>query len=230
MTQLRLSLREIRLIVERLVQAAGTPPGLLLSVRDAAVASAVLPIAGFGGLGAEIARLVAVPPRPLRISGDAATTVVDAGGQHAWFVAEAVLDIAIEFFRLHGSASVLVRNLANPSELGVVSALAEKHGLAATVAETGGEIRLTVQQRAADAASLLDRVRRDGVIADPEIWWPLYHASHEALAPDSFESRRHAGTIRVEADGRIVGRNDEDETDLSMLAADPTRLRPASVP
>ena len=58
----------------------------------------------------------------------------------------------------------------------------------------------------------------------------LGHASHEALAPDSFESRRHAGTIRVEADGRITGRNDEDETDLAMLAADPARLRPASIP
>ena len=45
------------------------------------------------------------------------------------------------------------------------------------------------------------------------------------LAPDSFESRRHAGTIRVEADGRIIGRNDEDETDLSLLTSDASRLR-----
>jgi hypothetical protein len=47
--------------------------------------------------------------------------------------------------------------------------------------------------------------------------------------PDSFESRRHAGTVRVEADGRVVGRNDEDETDLSMLTADPSRLQPNPV-
>lgn len=56
------------------------------------------------------------------------------------------------------------------------------------------------------------------------MWWPLYKASLEALAPDSFESRRHAGTVRVEADGRIVGRVDEDETDLAMLTPDPSLL------
>jgi hypothetical protein len=70
----------------------------------------------------------------------------------------------------------------------------------------------------------LDRLRIEGISVASEIWWPLYHASHEALAPDSFESRRHAGTIRVEADGRIVGRNEEDETDLSLLVADPSRF------
>jgi len=83
---------------------------------------------------------------------------------------------------------------------------------------------LSVARRPAATPKLIDKMRRDGMSASAEIWWPLYRASHEALAPDSFESRRHAGTIRVEANGRIVGRNDEDETDLAMLAPDPSRL------
>jgi len=231
MTKLRLSLREIRLIIERLVQAAGVAPGLLLTARDAAVVSAVLPVAGFPSFAAEIAVLAASSARPAKLSeGDDGTPQVNVAGQHPWLVAEALLDLAVERFRLNGRGEVLARGAVSPREFGVVAGLAEKHGLAAICSETAGGVLLQVQPRPAQASSLLDRVRQEGCIVEAGLWWPLYHASHAALAPDSFESRRHAGTIRVEADGRVIGRNDEDETDLSMLAADPSRLRPVSIP
>ena len=57
----------------------------------------------------------------------------------------------------------------------------------------------------------------DGTPVDAELWWRLFDESDKALAPDSFESRRHAGALIVEADGRVIGRQDEDDTDLSML-------------
>ena len=155
---------------------------------------------------------------------------IDVAGQHPGLVAEALLDIAVERFRLSGRGEVLVCGAVRPSELGVVAGLAEKHGLTAVCSEVAGGVLLEVRPRPARAESLLDHIRREGHAVAADLWWPLDHASHAALAPDSFESRRHAGTIRVEADGRIVGRNDEDETDLSMLAADPIRLRPASIP
>lgn len=231
MTELRLTLREIRLIVERLVQAAGVAPGLLFAARDAAVVSAVLPVAGFAKLSAEIAALAASSARPTTSSeGEDGALQVDIAGQHPWLVAEALLDLAVERFRLTGRGEVLVRNATSPRELGVVAGLAEKHGLAASCTETADSVLLQIRPRPAQAESLLDRIRHRGFAVEAGLWWPLYHASHAALAPDSFESRRHAGTIRVEADGRIIGRNDEDETDLAMLAADPSRLRPASIP
>lgn len=231
MTELRLTLREIRLILERLVQAAGVAPGLLFAARDAAVLSATLPVAGFANLPTEIAALAASTAKPAKLSeGQDGVLCVDLAGQHPWLVAEALLDLAVERFRLTGRGEVLVRGAVSPREFGVVAGLAEKHGLAATSSETAQGVLLQVQPRSAQATGLLDRIRQEGCILEAGLWWPLYHASHEALAPDSFESRRHAGTIRVEADGRITGRNDEDETDLAMLAADPARLRPASIP
>lgn len=227
MTMLRLTLREIRLITERLVQAHAAPPGVLASVRDCAMYSAVLPVAGFAGLPNQLSALRANAVRSLTLEEDS-TAIVDGGGQHAWFAAPTVLDLAIERFRLAGRRDTYVRNVASPDELSVVAGLAEHHGLTASASRTGDGAIVRVAARDHDKATVLDRLRREGILVDAALWWPLYHASHDALLPDSFESRRHAGTIRVEADGRIVGRNDEDETDLAMLAADPSRLRPAS--
>ena len=221
-----LSLREMRLILERLVQAAGTPPGLLAAVRECALYSAALPGPGLAGFAERIAALRASRPAPLRILAEEPGLEVDCAGQHAWFAAHGLLDLAVERFRLTGQGSVVARNLGSADELRVAAGLAEGHGLHADVAPVENGIGLTLQPRGAGLRTLLDAVREEGVLADPALWWPLYHASHEALAPDSFESRRHAGTIRVEADGRIVGRNDEDETDLAMLAPDPSRLVP----
>jgi hypothetical protein len=226
------SLRESRLILERLVQAAGVPAGLLPSVRDCALYSAALPGPGFAGMADRIAMLRNNGPAPLQIQTEAPLLLVDGTGQHAWFAAAGLLDLALEQFLRTGRGQVMARNLVEPAELRVVAGLAEAHGVRAEAISGSDGMILCVSARPATEQPLLDRIRRQGIAVEPETWWPLYHASHEALAPDSFESRRHAGTIRVEADGRVVGRHDEDETDLAMLAADPSRLRlsPASTP
>jgi hypothetical protein len=222
---LTLSLRECRLILERLVQAAGTPPGLLPSVRDAALYSALLPGAGFGGIPAQLELLRASPPAPLRLVAEKTALTVDCGHQHAWLVADGLLDLAVDQFRRTGKGVVRAIDLTAPEEMRVVAGQAERYGLEATAMPDEGGMLVQIAPRPVARLSLLDRIRFDGVRVLPEVWWPLYEASHAALAPDSFESRRHAGTVRVEADGRIVGRPDEDETDLTLLAADPTQLR-----
>jgi len=220
---LLLSLRECRLILERLVQAAGVPTALLHAVRDCALYSAILPGPGFAAMTGHLEQLRGSKPLPLGLTETSDRLIVDANGQHAWYAAHAVLDLAIERYRLTGTGAVAVKNLAEPDELRVVAGLAEHHGLAAAATQRGDTVTIA-GARPAGAPSALDRLRGGGFPTAAAIWWPLYHASHEALAPDSFESRRHAGTVRVEADGRIVGRNDEDETDLSMLTPDPSRL------
>jgi len=224
-----LSVRELQLILERLVQAAGTPGGLLPSVRDCAFYSAVLPGPGLSGIAQQIEQLRASGVAPLAdVSTDGELTI-DCAGQHAWMVAETLLDLAVERFRLTGRGEVLALNLTEPPELRVVSGLAERFGLTALVEPKGNGVQVSLTTRAAAKRSAIDVVRHDGLSAAASSWWPLYQASHDALMPDSFESRRHAGTVRVEADGRVVGRNDEDETDLSMLTADPSRLQPNPV-
>ncbi|HEX2890578.1 hypothetical protein [Vineibacter terrae] len=230
MSSLRLSLREIRMVLERLVQAAGTPAVLLPAMRDAAMYSAILPVCGFEGIEAQIAHLQEAAQQPPSLQEGQAGLLVEAAGRHAWLIADAVLDLAIAQFRLTGQGEVLATGVAQAAELRVIEGLAERHGLSAQAVPDGTGMRVRVAPRPAAEPTRLDRLRRDGLEVAAATWWPLYHASHAALAPDSFESRRHAGTIRVEADGRIVGRNDEDETDLAMLAADPARLRPDTLP
>ena len=224
------TLRELRLILERLVQAAGVPTGLLPSVRDCALYSAALPGPGFADMASRIELLRQSRPAPLYPVAETPTLVIDGAGQHAWYVAQTLLDLAIEGFLRTGRGDVLARNVVAPDELRVVAGLAEAQGVRADAVPRGDGVILRVSPRPAREQTLLDRIRRHGLPVEPATWWRLYHASQAALAPDSFESRRHAGTIRVEADGRVVGRHDEDETDLSMLAPDPARLRISPTP
>jgi hypothetical protein len=197
---------------------------MLHAVRDCALYSAILPGSGLKEMTLRLQNLRESKPVPLILTEHEQALLANGDGQHAWYAAHTLLDLAIERLRVTGAGHLTARNLADPNELRVVIGLAEHHGLAACVEAAGSDYVLSVARRPAATPKLIDKMRRDGMSASAEIWWPLYRASHEALAPDSFESRRHAGTIRVEANGRIVGRNDEDETDLAMLAPDPSRL------
>jgi hypothetical protein len=114
-----------------------------------------------------------------------------------------------------------VRNAKDIGELKVIEALAQRFSLKATVAVDVDRAAIAVTQAPdPDEIALLDKIRRNGVAVDAATWWELYHRSAEALAPDSYLSRRHAGPIIVEADGKVIGRQDEDETDFSLLLAD----------
>lgn len=222
------TLRESRLILERLVQAAGAPPGLLPSARDCALFSAALLDHGYDGIAAQVDAFRASGPQPVALREGPDGIEIDGAGQHAWYVAACVLDLAIDGFRRQGNGRVRVTNVGNIDELALVAGLAEQHGLAATATREGAAMRVVVSARPAAAPTCLDRIRREGIVVRKTVWWKLYAGALEALAPDSFESRRHAGTVRIEADGRLVGRADEDETDLSMLTADVARVAPAT--
>ena len=221
---LSLSLRECRLILERLVQAAGAPSGMLHAARDCALYSAIQPGPGLSQMARQLDALRRSKPQPIALLEDSDRLLIDGKGQHAWYAAHAVLDLAIEAYRCAKPGSIAVANLLEPAELRVVEGLAEHHRLTAHLVSEGDWTRVSVAMRS-KAPTLLDRLRQEGMPTPAAIWWPLYEASMEALAPDSFESRRHAGTVRVEADGRITGRGDEDETDLALLTPDPSQLR-----
>ena len=97
------SLREIRMVIERLVQWKGVEPGMIFSVTDCGLYSAALGLSGFEGLEAQLDKLSAAPgAMPVIIDGED-TLVVDARGRHAWLIAEAVLDLAIDGHRRGGS-------------------------------------------------------------------------------------------------------------------------------
>lgn len=211
------SLREMRMVFERLLQVTRIESGLVPALRDCALYSAALGLGGFASLAQTLETISKADPRALSLDG----LTIDCGGQHAWLAADAALDVATENLRTGGAGVVTVRNAADLGELRVVEALAQRFGLKAivTIGATAATIAVSPATDPSGIATL-DAIRREGVRVEAALWWTLYHRSADALAPDSYLSRRHAGPIIVEADGKVIGRQDEDETDFSLLLAD----------
>lgn len=214
------SLRESRMVVERLCQSIGAPDGLLRSLTECGVYSAALGLSGFPGLEDQLALLNDIAPERARVDDEADTMVFDAAGQHAWAIAESALDLAVAAYRVNGRGAIVVTNVAEPSELGILRALAEKHGLKADVAvEPDGRVVVELSDRVADRPTVLDRIITDGIAVERDLWFRLFHRSHEALAPDTVVSRTHTGSIIVKPDGAVLGKEDPEfiDMDLSML-------------
>ncbi len=214
---MNVSLRESRMVLERLMQVARVPEGLVVSLRDCALYSAALQLGGFPELKGSLQSLSGADPARMKLVDD---RTLDAGGLHAWFVAEAASDLVIAAAR-DGQANVVrVVNVMQPAELGVASAFAHLHGFVASVTcEARDAAMIAVHPLSAAAQAPLDCIRRQGLPVSAKLWWELFHESAAALATDTVESRRHAGPIIVAEDGRVVGRQDDDETDFSLLTS-----------
>lgn len=216
MTVMTLSLREARMVLERLVLVAGVDAGLVPSLRECALFSAALGPAGFEGIEVNMNALRGADAKRLTMSDEGSKVVLDGQGLHAWYGAHALVDLLAEQLQDGTSAKVNATGFARPEELAVVVPIGERQGISVAINFQGGEALLTAERAASGADPVMDIILH-GTPVDADLWWRLFDESDKALAPDSFESRRHAGALIVEADGRVIGRQDEDDTDLSML-------------
>lgn len=225
---MQISLRESRMVLERLMQVARVPEGLVASLRDCALYSAALGLGGFPALTHNLKLIRDAGPLRLTLSDEC---TLDAGGVHAWFAADVVVDLAVAATRCGSERALHVVNVIEPAELGVVAALSHAHGFVASIAsQSSDKTAIRLRPARADEQSPLDRVRREGLQVSSRLWWELFHRSAAALAVDTVTSRRHAGPIIVADDGRVVGRQDDDETDISLLTsgANATLTNPAA--
>jgi hypothetical protein len=214
---MRVSLRESRMVLERLVQVARVPEGMVPSLRDCALYSAALGLGGFEELLQNLELIKAPDLSRLSIDDD---STLDAGGLHAWLIAETALDLATASRRVGGKGHVRISNLLRPKELGVAAGFAARYDFATALESgPGRDVTLTVHAHSASDVALIDEIRRNGLPVAADLWWRLYHASAAALAPDTVSSRRHAGPIIITEDGKVIGRQDDDETDISLLTA-----------
>ena len=214
------TLRESRMVIERLCQSIGVEDGILRSVTDCGVYSAALGLSGFAGLERQLELLKNVSVEKVSASDEEDPILFDAAGQHAWVVAEPALDLAVVAYRLRGQSSVCISNVTEPTELAVLRALAEKHGLKAEIEwKAGGGVAARLSDRLAESPTTLDLLVYEGIPVSRELWFRLFHRSHDALAPDTVISRTHTGSIIVKPDGTIVGKEDPEfvDMDLSML-------------
>lgn len=236
-----LSIRETRLVVERLLQAEGLALGAVPAVRDyvlvaqAAGLDALTPLAdGLSDADRALGGAVVTGE-----DGDGALQV-DCGGQSAVVVAPALLDLALAAER-GVRVRLRVRDVTRPELLAALAEQAPVHGAELTVELAGGEVTVTATRGAADAAQTPADEREDGdaglrrlvaltgslplaravgagLPVPEQLWWQLFHASNAALSEESLASLKHAGATEVTDDGEILPDLTDDD-DFGVPAA-----------
>lgn len=209
--QLRVSPRECRLVVDRLLLLQGLALGAVPPTRDWVLACE---LAGLGALGELVDDLYAgatTHPGQLAVeSKDTDTTTVDCLGQHALLVGPALLDL-VRTVGVGREHEVRVRRVRDGRFF---------RGLAACLRDADPSVELAVEgescvltARPATGADEPARVPYEampcGLDVDEDLWWRLFRRSNLVLSPDDPASRRHAGATLVDEAGRVFGDTDE---------------------
>ncbi|RBM12527.1 hypothetical protein DI005_32380 [Prauserella sp. PE36] len=197
---LRVSLRETRLVTERIVMLLGVPKGAWAAVREAVVADESLGLEGLAFLDGRAPGGWATP----EITGEDGPRIsVAARGIPAPFAVPALLDLAVATVSEHDAATVTVTDLADAELLRAAEPLGARLGARVRVSGTGG-VRVLAATKATAAVPagsraamaggehLLDAALH-GLTVPAALWWRLYHRSNEALTVDTPLSRNHAG-------------------------------------
>jgi len=212
-----LSVRETRMIVERILLTTGLPDGFVPAVGNCILYSQARRLGGLAAFAASIETIAAARLADVVLVEVQGACILEAGGNHAWLVANDALDLAVAEHRSSGRGEVEVRNARSTGELRVIEGLAERHRARAEVepTSTGAIVRIVADALPGEDA-VMTAALRDGFPVSRALWRSLYKRSCEALTPDSIESRRHAGPVMVDAHGRVHGR-DDDDTDFDLL-------------
>jgi hypothetical protein len=217
--QVTLSLREARMIVERILLTTGLPMGFVPAVANCVLYAQAMRLGGLAALLPSLDALTAARrDRIGLVEDETGAGALDAGGAHAWIVAHDALDLALADFRRGEGGALRVRHVRAADELRVIEGLAKRQRARAVFEQTdagGGLVRIT-GDGLPGPDPIMQAVLRDGFPVPHALWRELYARSGEALTPDSIESRRHAGPVMVDADGRVHGR-DDDDTDFELL-------------
>lgn len=211
------SVREARLVVSRILLTCGLEPGYVPAVTETVLLSQAQGGGGFRRLAEDMGGLDLEPLARLEMremSGD--ELELDAAGLHAWLLAPTLIDIAVDLARQRGGAVLRVAGVARPEELVVLEAWARRYGARVQVAPEDGRWRVSAVNSPMPANErqwdpLLHAALRDGYVVPAELWRELYARSNRALAPDSVQSRRHAGPVIMLDDGTVAGRIPEDD-------------------
>lgn len=227
-----LSLRETRMMVDRILLQSRIVSGSQQAVRNAILGAEAVGLPALQRLDEAFETIVSgIDPAKLSLvasSEGGSSLLLDAGGEHAWGIGVAVLELGVDVARNFGSAVVSVRNVREPDMLAGLAALAWGYEVDLEVTTDGdrGSAVLTLRNRPPDAAGRPDsaqdpvmrRILAEGFPSNRGLWERLYTRALGALTPDTVSSRRHAGTVMVDASGKVIGRPDDDDTDFSLLS------------
>jgi hypothetical protein len=234
--EILLSVRETRLIVERILLLTDLPRGSVTAVREAILACEGQRLGALAHLRDDFDSIRAMQPARVFFFEADGKAELDAKGEHAWAIMPSLVELVVEQCRRpvagqaagRGTASLAVHDVRMPAMLAALTPLALRHqvSLGITITDDGALIRASDRSTGTNAITMssndldpfLSRMLREGFRTPRQLWSDLYHLSNQSLTPDSVVSRRHAGPIIVDENGRIIGRTDDDETDLSLLS------------
>ncbi len=207
------SLREVRILIDRLLQWKGFSAGRRPALTESALYSASLGLSGFEVLLDNIDALKIGIENHSLLNDSKTNLCLDAQGKHAWAVAEEISDLLTEMDRCNRESCVKVVNLAAPEELAVVGPLIQKHGLNAQIEilPSGTAVTHVVGPSASEKNELL-RICHQGIPTKRELWFELFQASNAAQAPDTKLSRTHASTTNLAEDNTFVGLENSKES------------------
>jgi hypothetical protein len=219
-----MSVRECRLILERLLVASGALPGEVPAARDALLAAEVH---GLGLLQLIHAQPLRLPSEPVRFDETGpAVVVVDGAGRLSALLIPALRDIILE----RRTVEMRIGNVTAPELLQALDSVPELDSSRISVTVTASSEAI-VSSSPADvaetAARLSARSQRvtdahlNGLPVPGVVWLELYQRSNAALLGESAETRSHAGYKDVDETGRIVKQMDDDvdvEFALQQLA------------
>ena len=212
-----LTVREVRMIVERVLLSLRIPDGFVPAVRDCVLYSQIANLGGLAMLGRDCETLRQARTETPRLRTEGNLQVLNGANQHAWIVAPAVLDLALASARAGGRGEIVTENVAEPAELALLTGMAGRYGAMVDVNVSGARASVRViSDRTSGPDEAMIQALTHGMPVAKALWAQLYARSHDALTPDSIKSRRHAGPVMVDAEGRVHGR-DDDDTDFSLL-------------
>lgn len=225
---MHLSVREVRMIVERILLTTGLPDGFVPAVRDCVLYSQAMGLGGMGALKRDYDLLKSAQPASMKFAFAADGVVeLDAAGQHAWVVAPNLIDLVLAEARTGRHSVVRVRDVAEVPELALLRGYGGRFGAELDINIESGRIAIgrLIGDRLDRPDEILNSALTHGMPVPKLLWEELYAKSHEALTPDSIASRRHAGPVMVDEQGRLHGR-DDDDTDFALLGVKPARPAP----
>ncbi|TCP45061.1 hypothetical protein EV191_11727 [Tamaricihabitans halophyticus] len=213
---LQVSLRETRLVTERIVMLLGVAKGSWAAVREAVVAAEAI---GLGGLRFLDRCEPGCWGTPALTKEDGAALTVTANGIPAPFAAPALVDLALATSGEYGRAELTVHGLRDAELLPVMEPLGGRLG-------ANIQVRATPEGQRVHASQATNTVHPDslaamaggqhlrkpaihGLTVPAELWWRLYHRSNEALTADTPLSRNHAGAALL-TDGAGLTETDPD--------------------
>ncbi|MET8468457.1 hypothetical protein ABZY90_05400 [Streptomyces sp. NPDC006422] len=204
---LRVSVRELRLMTGRALLTTAIPFGGVAATRDVVVAAETHGLGGISGLLAALDALRARHLRPELNGPTARFPALDA--QPPLATAADLLDLAVAGAHAEGSATFAAAG--HDWAVRALAPLARRHGVALDLTATTvtASVAKDGPMPGPDAAEL--RALTYGLPVAGALWQRLVAAAEEALTPDSALSRTHAGDSLFGPDGQILAEVGEDE-------------------